>query len=163
RPLQDVFTALRYKVKLADAGRLLAPNDEHALKTPLAFRRLFEDDAAAVGRTSEIAARCAFSLDQLRYRYPAGNLPDGTTSSEWLRTLAFRGAAERYPEGVPQAVVEQVGKELALIEDLDYGGYFLTMREIVRFCREQGILCQGRGSAANSAVCYVLGITAVDP
>jgi error-prone DNA polymerase len=163
RPLQDVFTALRYKVKLADAGRLLKPNDEHALKTPIAFDRLFEDDPAAVARTLEVAARCAFSLDQLRYRYPAEKLPDGTTSSQWLRTLAFRGAADRYPEGIPMPVVVQVNKELALIEDLDYGGYFLTMWEIVRFCREAGILCQGRGSAANSAVCYVLGITAVDP
>jgi error-prone DNA polymerase len=163
RPLQDVFTALRYKVKLSEAGRLLKPNDEHALKTPIAFRRLFEDDPAAVARTEDVAARCTFSLDQLRYRYPAEKLPDGTTSSEWLRTLTFRGAAERYPGGVPAAVADQVNKELALIEDLDYGGYFLTMWEIVRFCREQGILCQGRGSAANSAVCYVLGITAVDP
>ena len=163
RPLQDVFTALRYKVKLADAGRLLKPNDEHALKTPIAFDRLFEDDPAVVARTLDIAARCTFSLDQLRYRYPAEKLPDGTTSSQWLRTLAFRGAADRYPEGIPMPVVVQVNKELALIEDLDYGGYFLTMWEIVRFCREAGILCQGRGSAANSAVCYVLGITAVDP
>ena len=163
RPLQDVFTALRYKVKLSEAGRLLKPNDEHALKTAVAFRRLFEDDAAAIARTEEVAARCSFSLDQLRYRYPAEALPDGATSSEWLRTLAFRGAAERYPHGVPRAVVDQVAKELALIEDLDYGGYFLTMWEIVRFCRESGILCQGRGSAANSTVCYVLGITAVDP
>ncbi len=163
RPLQDVFTALRYKVKLADAGRLLKPNDEHALKTPMAFARLFEDDAGGVARTLDVAARCAFSLDQLRYRYPAEKLPDGTTSSEWLRTLTFRGACERYGGDPPQAAVDQLNKELALVDDLDYGGYFLTMWEIVRFCREQGILCQGRGSAANSAVCYVLGITAVDP
>jgi error-prone DNA polymerase len=163
RPLQDVFTALRHKVKLADSGRLLKPNDEHALKTDVAFRRLFEDDPAAVARTRDVADRCAFSLGQLRYRYPAERLPEGATSSEWLRTLALRGAAERYPGGVPRPLLEQVGKELALIEDLDYGGYFLTMWEIVRFCHEAGILCQGRGSAANSAVCYVLGITAVDP
>ena len=163
RPLQDVFTALRYKVKLSEAGRLLKPNDEHALKTPIAFRRLFEDDQAAVARTEDVAARCTFSLDQLRYRYPAEKLPDGATSSEWLRTLTFRGARERYGGEPSQAVVDQLNKELALVEDLDYGGYFLTMWEIVRFCREQGILCQGRGSAANSAVCYVLGITAVDP
>jgi len=163
RPLQDVFTALRYKVKLSEAGRLLKPNDEHALKTPIAFSRLFEDDPAAVARTEGVALRCTFSLDHLRYRYTAEKLPDGATSSEWLCTLAFRGAAERYPGGLPQPVVDQVNKELALIEDLDYGGYFLTMWEIVRFCREAGILCQGRGSAANSTVCYVLGITAVDP
>ena len=163
RMLQDVFTALRYKVKLSEAGRLLEPNDEHALKTWLTFKRLFEDDAAAVARTAEVAARCTFSLDQLRYRYPAEKLPDGTTSAEWLRTLAYRGAAERFPAGIPKEAVEQIDKDLALIEDLDYCGYFLTMWEIVRFCRETGILCQGRGSAANSTVCYVLGITAVDP
>ncbi len=163
RPLQDVFTALRYKVKLSEAGRLLKPNDEHALKTPIAFKRLFEDDPAAVVRTEDVAARCTFSLEQLRYRYPAEKLPDGATSSEWLRTLTFRGARERYGGELSQPVVDQLNKELALVEDLDYGGYFLTMWEIVRFCREQGILCQGRGSAANSAVCYVLGITAVDP
>ena len=163
RDLQDVLTCLRHKVKLADAGRLLRPNDEHALKTPVAFRRLFEDDPAGVARTLSIAERCTFSLDHLRYRYPAEHLPDGATPSGWLRELTYRGAAERYPEGIPRAVVEQVDKELALIDDLDYGGYFLTMWEIVRYCREAGILCQGRGSAANSTVCYVLGITAVDP
>jgi error-prone DNA polymerase len=163
RDLQDVLTCLRHKVKLADAGRLLRPNDEHALKTPVAFRRLFEDDPSGVARTLTIAERCTFSLDHLRYRYPAENLPAGATPSGWLRELTYRGAAERYPEGIPCAVVEQVDKELALIDDLDYGGYFLTMWEIVRYCREAGILCQGRGSAANSAVCYVLGITAVDP
>jgi error-prone DNA polymerase len=163
RPLQDVFTCLRHKVKLADAGRLLKPNAEHALKTPLAFQRLFEDDAPAVLRTLDVAARCAFTLDQLRYRYPAEKLPDGTTPSAWLRKLTYRGATERWPDGIPRLVVEQLDKELALIGDLDYGGYFLTMWEIVRFCREAGILCQGRGSAANSAVCYALGITAVDP
>jgi len=163
RDLQDVLTCLRHKVKLSEAGRLLHPNDEHAMKTPIAFRRLFEDDPAGVARTLTIAERCSFSLDHLRYRYPAENLPEGATSSGWLRELTYRGASERYPEGIPRAVVEQVDKELALIDDLDYGGYFLTMWEIVRYCREAGILCQGRGSAANSAVCYVLGITAVDP
>ena len=163
RELQDVLTCLRHKVKLADAGRLLRPNDEHALKTPVAFRRLFEDDPAGVARTLSIAERCTFDLGQLRYRYPAETLPDGATPSGWLRELTYRGAAERYPEGIPRAVALQVDKELALIDDLDYGGYFLTMWEIVRYCREAGILCQGRGSAANSTVCYVLGITAVDP
>jgi error-prone DNA polymerase len=163
RDLQDVLTCLRHKVKLADAGRLLRPNDEHALKTPVAFKRLFEDDPAGVARTLSIAERCAFNMDRLRYRYPAEALPDGATPSGWLRELTYRGAHERYPDGLPRAVVEQVDKELALIDDLDYGGYFLTMWEIVRYCREAGILCQGRGSAANSAVCYVLGITAVDP
>jgi error-prone DNA polymerase len=163
RDLQDVLTAVRHRVKLVEAGRLLKPNDEHALKAPHAFTKLFEDDAAAVTRTVEIASRCAFTLAEIRYRYPSERLPDGQTSAEWLRELTFSGAAERYPEGVPPAVRAQLERELHLIVDLDYGGYFLTMWEIVRFCRERGILCQGRGSAANSAVCFCLGITAVDP
>ena len=163
RDLQDVLTAVRHRVKLVDAGRLLKPNDEHALKPPHAFAKLFEDDAAAVARTVEIASRCAFTLAEIRYRYPSERLPDGKTSAEWLRELTFRGAAERYPAEVPAGVHAQLAKELDLIVDLDYCGYFLTMWEIVRFCREHGILCQGRGSAANSAVCWCLGITAVDP
>ena len=99
----------------------------------------------------------------MRYRYPLERLPEGATSSQWLRTLTYRGAQERYDGAMPSDVRRQLDKELELIEELDYGGYFLTMWEIVRFCREQQILCQGRGSAANSAVCYCLGITAVDP
>lgn len=163
RELQDVLTCIRHRVRLADAGRRLAPNDEHALKPPRAFARLFEDDRDAVERTREIAGRCTFSLAALRYRYPSERLPGGKTSSEWLRDLTFEGARGRYGGEVPDEVVRQLEKELDLIVELDYGGYFLTMWEIVRFCRERGILCQGRGSAANSAVCYCLGITAVDP
>jgi len=174
RDLQDVFTALRHKVKVVDAGRLLKPNDEHALKSPHAFRRLFEDDLAAVERTREIAGRCTFSLAEIRYRYPSERLPSGMTSAEWLRELTRRGSIERYhplhsgiPDDmhapVPGDVTRQLARELDLIEELDYCGYFLTMWEIVQFCRREGILCQGRGSAANSAVCYCLGITAVDP
>jgi error-prone DNA polymerase len=163
RELQDVLTAIRHRVKLVDAGRLLKPNDEHALKPPRAFARLFEDDHAAVARTAEVAGRCLFSLDAIRYRYPSENLPDGKTSAGWLRELTEDGARGRYGGAVPEDAVRQLEKELDLIVELDYCGYFLTMWEIVRFCREQGILCQGRGSAANSAVCYCLGITAVDP
>ncbi len=163
RALQDVLAAIRSRVRLAGAGRLLKPNHEHALKPPHAFARLFEDDAAAVARTGEVAARCSFSLAEIRYRYPSERLPSGTTSAERLRELTFLGARERYPGGLPEAVVRQLERELDLIVELDYCGYFLTMREIVGFCRERGILCQGRGSAANSAVCYCLGITAVDP
>ena len=163
RELQDVLTCLRHRVTLQAAGRRIKPNAEHALKTPEAFEALFVDDPAAVGRTREIADRCRFSLAELRYRYPSERLPDGTSSSEWLRQLTFEGAGERYGGAVPPAVTRQIDKELQLIDELDYCGYFLTMREIVRFCREQGILCQGRGSAANSTVCYCLGITAVDP
>ncbi|MGQ9590246.1 MAG: error-prone DNA polymerase [Planctomycetota bacterium] len=163
RDLQDVLTAIRHGVSLDSSGALLRPNAEHALKSPVAFGGLFQDDPAAVARTQEIAERCAFRLDFLRYRYPSERLPDGTTSAEWLRRLTLEGAAARFGGRVPRAMLEQLEKELALIEELDYCGYFLTMREIVRFSRERGILCQGRGSAANSAVCYCLGITAVDP
>jgi error-prone DNA polymerase len=163
RDLQDVLTCIRHRVKLTDAGRITRPNAEHALKSPHAFARLFEDDPAAVARTMEIAGQCDFSLDRLRYRYPSERLPDGTTSSQWLRRLTVEGAQERYGREIPSAAMSLLDKELALIDELDYCGYFLTMWEIVRFCRGEGILCQGRGSAANSAVCYCLGITAVDP
>jgi error-prone DNA polymerase len=145
------------------AGRLTRPNAEHDLKTPSAMAELFADDAASLARTVEVAQRCRFALDEIRYRYPAESLPDGRTTSEHLRHLALEGARGRYPDGVPAAVAAQIDRELALIDELDYVGYFLTMHEVVRFCREKGILCQGRGSAANSAVCYALGITAVNP
>ncbi len=163
RSLQDILTCIRHGLKLSSAGRLLKPNAEHALKSPRAFEQLFADDPAAVMHAQEVAERCTFSLSEVRYRYPSEHLPDGTTSSSWLRRLTFAGAAERFSGTVPTAMVTQLEKELALIDELDYCGYFLTMREIVRFCRQQKILCQGRGSAANSAVCYCLGITAVDP
>src|SRR6185295_1218496 len=112
-------------------------------------------------RTLEIKERCSFALDQLRYRYPSERLPDGTTSSQHLKNLTFEGAHGRYAGAVPDDVTAQLERELALIDELDYCGYFLTMHEIVAWCREQGILCQGRGSAANSAVCYCLGITSI--
>ena len=163
RQAQDVLTAIRYGVPVSSLGRRLKPNAEHALKTPFALATLFADDPLAVARTEEVAERCAFSLAEIRYRYPSIYLPDGTTSAEWLRRLAFEGARRRYTEKVPPPVLAQLEKELALIEDLDYPGYFLTMWEIVEFCRERGILCQGRGSAANSVVCYCLGVTAIDP
>jgi error-prone DNA polymerase len=163
RELQDVMTCIRHGVTLATAGRRIRCNDEHALPSPSEFAELFHDDPCAVDRTVEIADRCRFSLSQIRYRYPSERLPDGSTSSSWLRDLTYRGAEGRYSAGIPDAVVRQLELELAVIHDLEYDGYFLTMYEIVRFCRERGILCQGRGSAANSAVCYCLGITAIDP
>ncbi|MDR7537504.1 MAG: error-prone DNA polymerase [Armatimonadota bacterium] len=163
RPVQDVLTCIRHGTTLAAAGQLLKPNAEHALKAPAAFAALFDDDAQAVALTREIAARCTFSLGELRYRYPVEALPAGHTVTDWLRELTYAGARERYGRRVPAEVAAQLERELALIEELDYGGYFLTMHEIVQFCRSRGILCQGRGSAANSAVCYCLGITAVDP
>lgn len=163
RPLQDVLTCIRHKVTLRTAGRLTRPNSEYALIPPFAFRSLYEDLPEAVERSVEVAGRCTFSLAEIRYRYPSERLPDGLTSSQWLRRITFDGAAERYGGRVPSDVSAQLERELSLIEELDYCGYFLTMWEIVRFCRERGILCQGRGSAANSAVCYCLGITAIDP
>lgn len=163
RRLQDVLTAIRHGVTLDRAGRRLRPNGEHFLRAPADFAALFADSPEPAARTLEIAEDCRFSLDRIRYRYPEPDLPDGTDSSSRLRQLTFAGARRRYPEGVPEEVRRQLETELAVIGELDYGGYFLTMHEIVRFCREQRILCQGRGSAANSAVCYCLGITAVDP
>jgi error-prone DNA polymerase len=165
RPLQDVLTCIRHGVTLTTAGRRIRGNDEHDLRAPHAFHRLFDDAPGAVARTLEIAARCKFSLAELRYRYPSERLPDGSTSAQHLRELAYAGAAERYRDDghVPDNVRAQLDAELALIEELDYPGYFLTMYEIVSFCRRRGILCQGRGSAANSAVCFCLGITAIDP
>ena len=165
RELQDVLTCIRHGAALAAAGRLTKPNAEHDLKTPQAMAQLFADEPALLERTREVASRCTFDLSEICYRYPSERLPNGKTSSAWLRELTLRGARERFSGtgGVPPAIREQIDKELALIDELDYGGYFLTMWEIVRYCRHEGILCQGRGSAANSVVCYCLGITAVDP
>jgi error-prone DNA polymerase len=163
RRLQDVLTAIRYHIPLASCGRKLRPNAEYGLKTTYVFANLFEDDPAAVEQTLEIASRCNFSLSEIRYRYPSEQLPSGMTSMEWLRRQALEGARRRYPNGIPDNIVALIEKELEIIEALDYPGYFLTMREIVEYCQTNHILCQGRGSAANSVVCYCLGITAVDP
>ncbi len=163
RDLQDLVTCIRYGVTLSSAGQLIRSNAEHSLRSPDGFAMLYSDDPGAVRRTEEVAERCRFSLSEIHYRYPSELLPDGRTSSQWLRQLTFEGARRRYPQGVPENVQRQLKKELFLIHDLEYDGYFLTMREIVRYCRQKNILCQGRGSAANSAVCYCLEITAVDP
>ena len=163
RPLQDILTCIRHGVTLATAGRKIRGNDEHDLRAPHAFGKLFHDEPGAVARSLEIAARCSFNLGELRYRYPSERLPDGNTSAAHLRKLVEDGAAWRYANDVPSNVTRQLATELALIEELDYPGYFLTMYEIVAYCRRKGIMCQGRGSAANSAVCFCLGITAIDP
>src|SRR5262249_44737370 len=149
RPLQDVLACMRAGVTVHHAAAHTRPNAEHDLKAAPAFDSLFADDEGAVTRTNEVAARCAFSLDQLRYRYPSERLPDGTTSAQWLRALTHQGARRRYGETVPAAITKQIEIELALIEELGYPGYFLTMHEIVAYCRAHDILCQGRGSAAN--------------
>lgn len=163
RKLQDVLTCIRHRTTVHSAGTLLKPNDEFSLIGSAELSERFSDLPEAVRRTAEIADRCVFSLSELRYRYPSRTLPEGYTLSEWLRELTWRGARERYDGDIPEAVERQLSRELDLIEEMEYSGYFLTMWEIVEFCRREAILCQGRGSAANSAVCYCLGITAIDP
>jgi len=163
RPLQDIVTCIRHGCTLSTAGTRIRRNAEHDLLPPHSMAELFADDPVALHRSLDVAERCSFALDQIRYRYPAELIPEGHTQSDWLRTITLQGAQRRFPEGVAPSMAEQLERELALIEQLDYGGYFLTMYEIVERCRAQGILCQGRGSAANSAVCFCLGITAVDP
>ncbi len=162
RRLQDVLTCIREGVTLTTAGRLIRPNDQHALKSPEELARLFSDDPESVRRTLEVAARCSFSLQELRYRYPLEPLPEGKTSSQHLRDRTFEGAARRLGKKF-HGLIPQLRKELDLIRELEYEGYFLTMHEIVEYCHRRHILCQGRGSAANSAVCFALGITSVDP
>ncbi|GEO36341.1 error-prone DNA polymerase 1 [Skermanella aerolata] len=163
RVLQDVLTCIREHRTLHTAGYLLAANAERHLKAPEEMARLFHRYPGAVARTAEIAAACAFSLDELRYEYPDEITAEGRTAQQELAHLTALGAAERYPEGVPAKVQAAIDHELPLIEQLGYAPYFLTVHDIVRFARSRDILCQGRGSAANSAVCYCLGITAVDP
>ena len=163
RPLQDVLTCIRHGRTLATAGEHIRGNAEHDLKTVAQMEDLFADDLPALRRTLEVAQRCDFSLDQIRYVYPAEWMPAGMNMGQWLREKTYEGARVRYHGAISDDVRAQLDKELSLIADLDYGGYFLTMWEIVQFCRQQQILCQGRGSAANSAVCYCLGITAIDP
>jgi len=163
RPLQDVLACIRHGRTLTTAGDIIRGNAEHGLKTLAQMEDLFADDLPALHRTLEVAQRCDFSLDQIRYVYPSEWMPADMSVAQWLREKTYEGAALRYHGAIPDDVRAQLEKELQLIADLDYGGYFLTMWEIVQFCRQQQILCQGRGSAANSAVCYCLGITAIDP
>ena len=163
QPLQDVLTSARYQVPLAELGVRLFPNAERTLKGPEEMLRLFADEPELIGRTMEIADACHFTLDELRYEFPPEELPEGVTPDAHLRTLTFQGIHERYPEGVPEAVTTQLEHELTLIARLEFAGYFLTIYDIVRFARSRGILCQGRGSAANSAVCFALHVTSIDP
>jgi error-prone DNA polymerase len=163
RPLQDVLTCIRDGCTISEAGYRLAANAERHLKPPQEMARLFRGHRDAVERSLEIVERCRFSLDKLRYEYPEEPVPEGQTSQQRLAELAWQGAVERFPQGVPGKVRDLIEHELQLIERLDYARYFLTVHDIVRFARQRGILCQGRGSAANSVVCYSLGITAVDP
>jgi error-prone DNA polymerase len=164
RTLHDVLACIRCGCTLEQAGYRLHPNAERHLKPPEEMHRLFRDFPGALSRTLEIAERCAgFSLEQLRYNYPDEIVPAGRTPMAYLRDRTQIGAAERYPSGVPASVQAQIDHELRIIEELRYAPYFLTVHDIVRFARSKGILCQGRGAAANSAVCFCLGVTAVDP
>jgi len=164
RVLQDVLTCIRHGCTLSEAGFRLFPNGERYLKPPAEMVRLFADQPQAIARTIEIAERArAFNLDQLRYEYPDETCPTGLSPMEHLRGLTRQGAQERYPQGVPDKVCRQIEHEFALIEELHYAPYFLTVHDIVTFARGRGILCQGRGAAANSAVCFCLGVTSVDP
>lgn len=164
QPLQDVLTCVRWGCTIDQAGLRLQPNAEHHLRSPDEMARLFSDLPEAVRRSVELADRCSFSLDMLRYTYPSELLPDGQTdATAYLRELVDDGARWRYPEGTPPSVQHQIEHELELIERLDFPHYFLTVHDLVCFARNRNILCQGRGSAANSAVCFVLGITSVDP
>src|SRR6266852_407333 len=163
RPLQDVLTCIREGCTIREAGYRLAANAERHLKPPQEVARLFRGREDMVERSFEIVERCRFSLDELRYEYPEEPVPEGQTPQQRLVELAWQGAAERFPESVPDKVRALIAHELRLIERLDYARYFLTVHDIVRFARQRGILCQGRGSAANSVVCYCLGITSVDP
>ena len=166
RPLQDVMTCIREKTTLATAGFLLNPNAERHLKSPAEMARLFAEWPHAIRAARDLADLCAFDLEELRYEYPREVIPQGRNPQEYLEELTWKGADWRYPDGVAPATRATLHKELAMIAKLDIARYFLTIHDIILFARQQvspPILCQGRGSAANSAVCFVLGITAVDP
>ncbi|MEQ9507259.1 MAG: error-prone DNA polymerase [Hyphomonas sp.] len=163
RPLQDVMTCIREHCTIDSAGYRLEANAERHLKPPEEMARLFRDSEPALARTMEIAARCTFSLDELSYVYPDEPVPPDSTPQAHLEHLTLKGAAWRYPQGIPHKVATQIRKELGIIAQLNYAPYFLTVHDIVSWARQKAILCQGRGSAANSAVCYCLGITSVDP
>lgn len=162
RRLADVLTAIRLGVRVEDLGRHALPHAEQRLRTEAEMLRLFAGHEAAVHRAGEIAEACRFSLDELRYEYPSEITGDETAAGR-LERLARAGLAWRYPQGVPAKVQAQMTHELTLIGKLGYEPYFLTVHDIVAFARERGILCQGRGSAANSVVCYALGVTSVSP
>ncbi|HET7199124.1 MAG TPA: error-prone DNA polymerase, partial [Burkholderiales bacterium] len=161
RPLQDVLTAVRLKRTVAACGQALFPNAERSLRLRMRLAQLYP--APLLAESVAIAARCRFSLEELRYEYPEELVPAGHTPDSWLRRLAGEGLARRFPGGAPERVKALAEHELALIAELAYAPFFLTVHDLVDYARRQGILCQGRGSAANSVVCYALGITEVDP
>jgi error-prone DNA polymerase len=161
RALQDVLTAIRLRVPLQTAGYALYPNGERSLRSLQRLSELYP--APLLAQTLQIAERCTFKLDELRYEYPEEIVPAGETPTSHLRALTMRGCAYRWPAGAPAAVRENIEHELRLIEELKFEPFFLTVHDVVEYARSQKILCQGRGSAANSTVCYCLRITEVDP
>ncbi|MEO7243985.1 MAG: error-prone DNA polymerase [Rubrivivax sp.] len=161
KPLQDLLTATRLRTTVAEAGFALEPNAEGHLRPRARLAALYRPEWLEA--TLALAGRCRFSLDELRYEYPQEIVPAGQTPTSWLRALTEQGAQRRFPAGVAPAVRTIIEHELALIAQLQYEPYFLTVADLVQWARAQGILCQGRGSAANSAVCYCLGVTEVDP
>jgi error-prone DNA polymerase len=161
RALQDTMTAIRHHTTVAEAGHRLFANGERHLRSPDALAGIYP--AHLLDETLNIARRCTFSLDQLKYEYPHELVPAEQTPASWLRHLTEEGAHIRWPKGVPEVARKALEKELNIISELKYESYFLTVHDIVRFARERGILCQGRGSAANSAVCFALGITELNP
>ena len=161
KPLLDTLAAIRLGTPIRKLGMLMDSNGERHLRPFETLQALYHERMLA--ETVRIAQACTFTMDQLEYQYPANLVPPGLTPAQHLRQLTFAGARERWPDGIPQDVCELLEKELKLVAELDYEMYFLTVHDIVRFAREHGILCQGRGSAANSAVCYCLMVTAVDP
>ena len=163
RILQDVVTCIREGCTIDTAGFRRERSADRHLKAPAEMARLFARHPAALARTGEIVDRCRFSLAELRYQYPDEAELPGETPQQGLERLVHEAVPGRYPEGLPPDVDRQLQHELRLIADLEYAPYFLTVHSIVRFARGRGILCQGRGSAANSAVCFVLGITSIDP
>lgn len=163
RPLHDVLTCIAEKMTITKAGRLLAANAERHLKPPQEMARLFKDYPQAIAETQKLLGLVDFTLDELSYHYPDEPVPKGWTPQDWLEHLTWSAAHERHGETLPQRLQSKVGEELRLIEKMAYAPYFLTVHDIVKWARDQGILCQGRGSAANSAVCYLLHITSADP
>src|SRR6185369_3303857 len=161
RRLQDLLTATRHGCTVAAAGERLFANGERHLRSRQVLARLYPP--ALLSASLAIAERCGFELGQLHYEYPAELVPAGRSAAAQLRLLSEAGARQRWPAGVPAAVAALLEKELRLIAELKYEHFFLTVHDLVAFARQHGILCQGRGSAANSAVCYTLGITEVDP
>ena len=163
RPLQDILTCIREKCTIQNAGYRLHQNAERHLKKEEEMIRLFRQYPKAIRNTQEIAESCQFSLNQLKYEYPEEITHDGRTTQEELTFLSWEGAKERFGNEIPEKTTTAILHELSFIEEMNYAAYFLTVYDIVRFAREQGILCQGRGSAANSTICYCLGITSVNP